>query len=135
MAALVLDWRRIALRGAAAGCLGGVILGLLLLAAGSGRHMGTVQFAEFVAFYAAVCIGWGIGYVYLAATRPQINRLFALSGLTFGAVVYVVTQLALYGIAAEQTHTAQQVGFGILATCLFFGLPVALAARLFEKAR
>jgi len=39
MAALVLDWRRIALRGAAAGCLGGVILGLLLLAAGSGRQV------------------------------------------------------------------------------------------------
>lgn len=135
MAALVLDWRRIALRGAAAGCLGGVLLGLIILAARNGRHAGTVQFAGFLAFYAAVCIGWGVGYVYLAATRPQINRLFLLSGLTFGAVVYVVTQLALYGIAAEQTHTAQQVAFGIVATCLFFGLPVALAARLFEKMR
>lgn len=135
MAARTLDWRRIALRGAAAGCLGGVILGLLLLAAGNGQHTGIVQLAGFLAFYMAVCIGWGVGYVYLAETRPQINRLFVLSGLTFGAVVYVVTQLALYGIAAEQTHTAQQVAFGIVATCVFFGLPIALAARLFEKTR
>lgn len=133
MAALVLDWRRIALRGAAAGSIGGVLLGLVLLAAGGRRSWTSPHYAEFVALYAAVCIGWGIGYAYLAATRAQINRLPVLSGLTFGVVVYVVTQLALYGVAAEQTHTAQQVAYGIIATCLFFGLPVALAARMFEK--
>ncbi len=132
MAALVLDWRRIALRGAAAGSIGGVLLGSLLLTAGS-RFSASGQFAEFLALYAAVCIGWGIGYVYLAATRLQINRRPVLSGLTFGAVVYVVTQLVLYGVAAEQTHTAQQVAYGIIATCLLFGLPVALAARSFER--
>jgi len=134
MAALVLDWRRIALRGAAAGSAGGVLLGLVLLAAGGPRYPASAQYAAFLALYAAVCIGWGIGYAYLAATRPQINRFPMLSGLTFGIVVYVVTQLALYGAAAEQTHTAQQVAFGIIATCLFFGLPVALAARMFAKA-
>ncbi len=103
-----------------------------MLAAGR-PSWASLHYAEFLALYAAVCIGWGIGYAYLAATLPQINRFPVLSGLTFGVVVYVVTQLALYGAAAEQTHTAQQVAYGIIAACLFFGLPVALAARIFEK--
>ncbi len=108
-------------------------MGSVLLAAGGRRSWASPTYAEFLGLYAAVCIGWGIGYAYLAATRPQINRFPVLSGLTFGAVVYVVTQLALYGAAAELTHTAQQVAYGITAACLFFGLPVALAARMFEK--
>jgi hypothetical protein len=76
-----------------------------------------------------------VGYAYLAATQPQLNRLPVLSGLSFGVVVYVVTQLVLYGIAAEQIHTAAQVAIGLSATCVFFGLPVALIARLFEGTR
>ncbi len=133
MAALVLDWRRIALRGAAAGSIGGVLLGSLLLAAGGRRYAVSPQFGESLVLYAAICIAWGIGYAYLAATRPQLDRRPVLSGLTFGLVVYVVVQLALYGVGAEQTHTAQQVAYGIAATCLLFGLPVALAARFFER--
>ena len=116
------------MHGAVAGAAGGVLLGAAI--AGSGfRGTPHISPAELIAVYAAACLGWGIGYASLAATQPQINRFPALSGLTFGAVAYVVTQIVLYGIAAEQTHTVQQVTFGFFATCVLFGLPVAFVTR------
>jgi hypothetical protein len=123
------------LRGAAEGAAGGLLFGLVYFPAVLGRVPAGPEFAEYAALYAAACLAWGIGYAYLAETQPQVNRFPVLSGLSFGVVVYVVAQLVLYGIAAEQIHTAQQVVFGLSATCLFFGLPVALIARLFERAR
>ena len=128
-------WGRIALTGAAEGAAGGVLFGIIYYPAAL-RAMATgPQFGAYAALYAAACLTWGAGSAYLAATQPQVNRFPILSGLSFGVVVYVVTQLVLYGIAAEQIHTAQQVAFGLSATCLFFGLPVALIARLFGRAR
>jgi hypothetical protein len=126
-------WGSLAWQGAAEGAAGGVLFGLVYFPAILHPYPPAPQFAEYAAVYAAACIAWGAGYAYLAATQPQINRFPFLSGLSFGVVVYVVTQLVLYGIAAEQIHTAQQVAFGMSATCLFFGLPVALVARLFER--
>ncbi len=134
MAALPLDWRRVALRGCIAGLTGGALFGAFLWAIGP-LYAGMVNFGEFIILYVALSLAWGIGYVYLADTRPQINKLPLLSGVVFGIVVYVVMQLVLYGVAAEQTHTALQVAYGVIASCLFFGLPIALLTRLFESAR
>jgi predicted tellurium resistance membrane protein TerC len=128
-------WTRIAWHGAAEGAAGGVLFGLVYWAAVLRSYPADPRFAEYAAVYAAACIAWGVGYAYLATTQPQVNRFPVLSGLSFGVVVYVVAQLILYGIAAEQIHTAQQVAFGMSATCLFFGLPVALISRLFERTR
>lgn len=129
------EWRRIAWRGAVQGVAGGALLGLVYFSAAVRRYPPQPLLAEYAALYTAACIAWGIGYAYLAGTQPHVNRVPALSGISFGVVVYIVTQLVLYGIAAEQIHTAQQVAFGLAATCLFFGLPVALIARLFERWR
>ena len=128
-------WGRVALTGAAGGAAGGALLGLVYLTAILHRLPAGPQLAAYAALYVAACLAWGVGYAYLAATQPQVNRFPVLSGLSFGIVVYVVTQLVLYGIAAEQIHTAQQVAFGLSVTCAFFGLPVALVARLFERTR
>jgi|SRR5581483_5743990 len=122
------DFRDVALRGIAAGCAGGALLGIALFLAGMRAPAGAASF-ELGALYMAIAIAWGIGYASVAATRPQLSVRPVLSGLVFGGLVYVVTQIALYGVAAEQTHTAQQVGFGLAATCLLFGLPVAFIAR------
>ncbi len=129
------EWGRIAITGAAAGAAGGILFGLVYFPAAVRRPPAGPQAAEYAALYAAACLAWGIGYAYLAAGQPQVNRFPVLSGLSFGVVVYVVTQLVLYGIAAEQIHTAQQVAFGLGATSLFFGLPVAFIARLSERTR
>lgn len=126
---------RLVWQGTAEGIGAGVLFAAVYFPAVLRGVVLTTAFAQYAAVYAVACIAWGVGYAYLAATQPQVNRFPVLSGLTFGVVVYVVTQLVLYGIAAEQIHTPQQVAFGLSATCLFFALPVALIARLFEGAR
>jgi len=128
-------WGRIAWRGAMEGAAGGALFGLVYFSGAVRRYPAPPFLAEYAALYTATCVAWGIGYAYLAATQPQVNRFPVLSGLAFGVVVYVVAQLVLYGVAAEQIHTAQQVAFGLSAACLFFGLPVALIARLLERTR
>lgn len=128
-------WGRIVLAGVAGGAVGGALYALVYFAAVLHRMPAGPELAAYAALYAAACLAWGVGYAYLAATQPQVNRFPVLSGLSFGIVVYVVTQLVLYGIAAEQIHTAQQVASGLSVTCAFFGLPVALVARLFERTR
>ena len=128
-------WPRVALRGLAEGAAGGILFGLASFSGLLARSPADPKIAWYAALYAAACLAWGVGYAYLAATQPQVNRFPVLSGLSFGVVVYVVTQLVLYGIAAEQSHTAQQVAFGLSATCLFFGLPVAVISVLFERSR
>ena len=128
MPAPVPNRSHIALRGAVAGAAGGLLLGAAI--AGSGfRTTAHISALELTVIFGAACVAWGIGYASLAATQPQIDRFPALSGLTFGAIAYVVTQIVLYGIAAEQTHTVQQVIFGLAATCVLFGLPVAYVTR------
>jgi hypothetical protein len=129
------DWQPVVWRGALEGAAGGALFGLVYFSATVRLYPPAPLLAEYAALYAAACVAWGIGYAYLAATQPQVNRFPVLSGLAFGIVVYVVAQLVLYGIAAEQIHTAQQVAFGLSSVCLFFALPVALVARLLERAR
>ncbi len=119
--------------GGAEGAAGGILFGLVYFTAVVRHLPAGTQLGGYAALYTAACLAWGVGYAYLAATQPQVNRFPVLSGLSFGVVVYVVTQLVLYGIAAEQIHTAQQVAAGLSATCAFFGLPVALVARLAER--
>jgi len=131
-----LNWRRIALHGTLAGLTGGLIFGLFTYAAAVRPDRAViVSSAALIALYAAVCVAWGIGYAYLAQTRAQLNVLPVLSGIVYGLVVYVVMQLVLYGIAAERTGSAFEVAYGILASCLFFGLPVALVTRLLSSSR
>ncbi len=128
-------WARFASKGAAEGAAGCVLFGVIYFPAALGRIATDPHIAGYAAVYVAACLAWGVGYAYLAATQPQVNRFPVLSGLSFGVIVYVVTQLVLYGIAAEQIHTVQQVAFGLGATCLFFGLPVAVISVLFERMR
>ncbi|HET9393951.1 MAG TPA: hypothetical protein VFO29_10605 [Candidatus Rubrimentiphilum sp.] len=124
-----LDWPAVAWRGTAAGLSGAVLFGLFIYPA-AGRP-GAVS----VALYAAVCLAWGLGYAYLAQTRPQLNTQPVLSGVVYGIVAYVVMQLVLYSVAAERTATVLEVAYGGFASCLFFGLPVALVTRLLSSRR
>ena len=126
-------WIAVGWRGALAGAAAGAFFGLAYFPAVLHRYPPAPQLAQYAAVYAAACIAWGIGYAYLAATQPQINRFPVLSGLAFGVVVYVVAQLVLYGIAAEQIHTSQQVAYGLTATCLYFGLPIAVIVLLADR--
>lgn len=129
MSTLPLDWRRIAWRGTVAGLTGGLLFGVFIFPAVTDVSNGLI------ALYAAICLAWGIGYAYLAQTRAQLNTLPVLSGMVYGVVVYVVMQLVLYSVAAERMASALEVAYGGFATCLFFGLPIALVTRLLSSRR
>lgn len=133
MAAHPLDWRQIVLRGTLAGLAGAIVFGLFLYAAATRAARPGSPSAEYVLLYFGACLAWGFGYVYLARTNPNLDRLPALSGIVFGVVVYVVVQLVLYSVNVMPAESAWQVALGMVATCLFFGLPVALVSRFLSR--
>ncbi len=72
---------------------------------------------------------WGIGYAYTAATRPQINTHPWLSGVTYGAIVWVLMQFVLMLGEVFPPITPMSFLIGIIADVVFFGIPVALMIR------
>lgn len=144
-----LNRRRILLHGALSGIAGGVVLAVFWYLAGivpaHGDATGMGQYVASAAFgkaafgsasyawiglglHALVSIAWGIGYVYMTETQRNIAANPAASGLIFGLVVWVVMQMVLASVQML-TVTGPNVGIGILGHTVFFGLPVALAAR------
>jgi hypothetical protein len=88
-----------------------------------------------VALHLAVSLAWAGGYVRIARSMPQLVRLPALSGLGFGLVIYFVMLLVLLAANLYTKPTPGSVGLGLLANCVFFGLPVALIAAALTKSR
>lgn len=146
-----LNWSRIVLRGAPAGIAGGVCFNLFIYLAGLLPAHASVlslwQFAASTAFgkvalaspsYAwiglllifAASIGWGIGYAYLAQARAAVNKQPIISGFIFGAIVYVVMQFVLFSVQALKVPDIMSVYLGILGCTVFFGVPIALVARV-----
>ncbi len=103
-----------------------------LASAGFGKPAYTSTSHEWagVAMHFLVSIGWGIGYAYMAFTKPAIKKNPLISGFIFGLVVYVVMQFALYTVRALGTPDAIELYLTVLAYTVFFGVPVALVARL-----
>lgn len=144
-----LNWRRILLHGALSGIAGGVVLAMFWYlagvvpahgdATGMGQYVASAAFGK-IAFtsvayawiglglHALVSIAWGIGYVYMTQTQRNAVANPVVSGLIFGLVVWVVMQMVLASVQML-TVTGPNVGIGILGHTVFFGLPVALAAR------
>lgn len=82
-----------------------------------------------VAVHFALSIVWGLGYVYVAAQRPQLTAHPIISGLVYGIVVYLL--VLLFNLAANVTNTPEMstLGNALVAHTLFFGVPIALIAR------
>lgn len=144
-----LNRRRLVLHGAVSGIAGGVLLAVFWYfagivpahgnAAGMGEYVASAAFGKAaftspeyawigLALHALVSIAWGIGYVYMLETQRNVAANAVVSGLVFGLVVWVVMQMVLATVQMI-TVTGPNVGIGILGHTVFFGLPVALAAR------
>lgn len=152
MATIVpLNWGRIVLSGILAGIAGGICIDLFIyLTSLLPAHASIVSFWQFIAstgfgkvaytstsyawagilMHFCVSIGWGIGYAYIAHTKPVINKQPLISGFMFGLVVYVVMQFVLFSVQALKTPDAVSVYMGVLAHTVFFGIPVAFVARV-----
>jgi len=79
-----------------------------------------------VGLHLAVSLAWAFGYVYAARTMRQLVRRPFISGLGFGLVIYFVMLVVLLAANLYTKPTPGDVGLGLLANCVFFGLPVAL---------
>jgi uncharacterized membrane protein YagU involved in acid resistance len=146
-----LNWGRIVLSGILAGIAGGICIDLFIYlislpsahtsvlslwqfiaSAGFGRLASTSATHPWagVATHFLVSIGWGIGYAYIAQTRPATNKNVLISGFVYGLVVYVVMQFVLYTVQALKTADALELYIGVLAYTVFFGVPISLVARV-----
>ncbi len=144
-------WGRIAVAAVVAGLIGAVLLDAFLYVAvaapqgasltamwqhvavsAAGAQIAGNPLAPWIglAVHVAVSIGWAGGYAYLAASQPFLNRRWAISGVAYGAVVYLLMQLVmLAGHSFELPSGPDAVGRALIAHCFFFGLPVALVVR------
>jgi hypothetical protein len=146
-----LNWGRIVASGALAGIAGGIAFNLCLflmsLLPAHASVFSAWQFAASaalgksalsspssawigIALIFAASIGWGIGYAYLAHTRTAINKQPIISGFIFGVIVYVVMQFVLFSVQALKVPDIMSVYLGVLACTVFFGIPIAAAARV-----
>lgn len=141
-------------RMARAGVMGGIVGGIVLLAFLLGAGMltskaspaailvGLLQFsAEWALGKAALtspsyawvgaivhfgsCIAWGLAYVYVARQRPQLVQQPGISGLAYGLVVWIGTQLVLVSVGLFLAPNPAEVETELIAYCLFFGIPLA----------
>lgn len=145
------------LAGIAAGIVGGILIDAFLLAMAFARGatptqaLGMYPWIASVVFghgiignpaapalgvllHFAVSIGWALGYVYLVRSQPQLLTRPFLSGAGFGLVVYCFMQIIL--IAAGEYHRPNpaQLGIGLVAHTVFFGMPVAfVVSRLLRR--
>lgn len=142
-----LNWGRLIARGVIAGIVGGILIDVciyvfVLLP----QHASMISLWQFVAssafgkaaytstsyawigllMHAGTSIAWGIGYSYLSEVQPAVNAQPVISGILFGLVVYVAMQIVLESVGLLVIKNAAQIGYGVLAHTIFFGVPVAL---------
>jgi len=143
-----LDWGKILSQGAIAGITGGIVLALFLfLALGlMPIHLTPLQLLTADAHYIhaespyvgllahlVVSMLWGIGYAYVAATRPAAVESPWLAGVVYGAIVWLLMQFIL--ILGAVWPGLSPTGFilQIVAHTGFFGIPVAFTARALAR--
>lgn len=139
------NWRRIVLQGALAGIVGSVVLAAFLYAAffhelhGSLAALFALDAANihatspWIGAVAHFCVGvaWGIGYAYLADTRPRVLSTPWLSGFIYGLVVWFIMQLVLMAGAvwSESSLAPYALISALVGHAFFYGIPVALVTR------
>ncbi|HEY3675162.1 MAG TPA: hypothetical protein VGK84_04155 [Candidatus Tumulicola sp.] len=142
-----LPWGQIVAQGATAGIAGGILIDAYLwLTTLIPAHLPVTAMWQFVAstafgkgafanpsfiwvglgMHLLVSIGWGIGYAYIAASRPVIAQRWVVSGIVYGIVVYIMMSIILL---ADNNFTYPPTINAFLnavaAHAVFFGIPVA----------
>lgn len=87
-----------------------------------------------VAIHCIVSVVWAAAYAYLAATKPFVNERWLVSGIVYGAIVYVIMQLMLLAANAYVFPPNPGVVYNaIFAHVAFFGVPVAYVVALMQS--
>jgi hypothetical protein len=150
-ASLRTPWSRIALQALVAGIAGAVIVDLFLWLAtvlpqhGSmaatwtwvastliGRGVTSMANAPLIglAIHLCVSIVWAGAYAWFASTRVYVNRRWLISGITYGAIVYLIMQVVLLvDNNFIYPPTPNAFVLDVIAHALFFGVPVAYTVK------
>ena len=148
-------WGRLLFQGLIAGIVGGIVLdAFLYFSALAMTHSASmIGIWQYVAssvvhgaaytspsyawlglfLHACVAIAWAVGYAYVAATRPYVMAMPWLSGLIFGAVVWLAMDIVLMVSEVAPPVSGLVVADGLIAYCIFYGIPVALTVRAVAK--
>lgn len=142
-----LDWNKIITRGLVAGIIGGILIdAFLYVATMMPQHAPITMIWQFVASAAigksafanpnsawlgllmhfVISIAWGIAFSYVAHTRAQVAEHPYLSGVVFGVIVMVIMDIVTMAANVMAPITAMSLVMGLIAHCVFFGLPVSL---------
>jgi len=143
-----LDWGKVLSQGAIAGIVGGIVLALFLFIALGLMpiHLTPLQILTADAHYVradnpyvgllahlVVSILWGIGYAYVAASRPAAVESPWLAGVVYGLIVWLLMQFILILGAVWPGVSLTGFVLQIVAYTLFFGIPVAFTARALAR--
>jgi uncharacterized membrane protein YagU involved in acid resistance len=131
---------------ATAGLIGGTVSGLTMFAFTLvGHHTMGLQFFQQIAHIAfpyvefaqttatltgllihfAVCIGWALGYAYMARTTTALRQSPIISGICFGLLVEMAMDGLLVMINQFSSPSPAQFLRDIIAHSLAFGVPLA----------
>jgi uncharacterized membrane protein YagU involved in acid resistance len=88
-----------------------------------------------VILHFAVSIFWALGYVYLIRSQPQLLTRPLLSGACFGLVVYCFMEIMLITAGEYHRPKPQELGIGLVAHIVFFGMTVALVVSRMLRRR
>lgn len=150
-----IDWRKIAAQALVAGTAGGILYnawlwivafgpkGASLLdmwssfaAIAAGKWILTSPNAPWLglAVTAATSIAWAGAYAYVATYQPNVRRRWALAGIVYGLVVYLLMQtVLLVGGNFVFPPTPNDFMIALFAHTVFFGLPVAFVVHMMDR--
>ncbi len=99
--------------------------------AARGGGMGTALLGLGLHFFIAVCAGFALAYAM--AREETLRRLWPFTGAGFGIVMYYFMQKIVLPLSATggvgAAPDAKALALGLAIHILFFGVPMALAAR------
>ncbi len=101
-------------------------------------HMGWVSIALGVEIHYTIAVTWTVVFYFLSRRFPALLRRAALSGLLYGAAVYLIMNVVVLPLTAvphsASTTTAAARISGVLALLFCIGLTIALLTRRFAPA-
>jgi hypothetical protein len=80
-------------------------------------------------------IGWALAYVYAAQKQPQLFTRPWVSGIVFGAIVWLVMNAVQIPVGELHPLSIFDEDRNVFALALFFGVPIALVSARLTRAR
>ena len=98
-----------------------------IAATATGSPADTSQASPLLGLLLHFCVAlvWALAFAWLAQQQPKMVALPLVSGLVFGAIVWMIMQIVLFVNGALPPPTPTSVTTAVIAHCVFFGVPVA----------